>query len=91
MEYAGKYPWMAALLKTKDDLQIADLLVDGLSLVPGAAQFCGGTLVASKYVISAAHCMFYHCECRHNLKKKQPKEFQVSGEDYFPGIRGRHY
>ena len=21
-------------------------------------QFCGGTLVASKYVISAAHCMF---------------------------------
>ena len=24
----------------------------------GASQFCGGTLVASKYVISAAHCMF---------------------------------
>ena len=92
VEYAGKYPWMAALLKTKDDLQIADLLVDGLSLMPGAAQFCGGTLVASKYVISAAHCMFHHCDdCRHNLKKKQPKEFQVSGEDYFPGIRGRHY
>ena len=22
------------------------------------SQFCGGTLVASKYVISAAHCMF---------------------------------
>ena len=21
---------------------------------------CGGTLVASKYVISAAHCMFYY-------------------------------
>ena len=25
----------------------------------GSSQFCGGTLVASKYVISAAHCMFY--------------------------------
>ena len=25
---------------------------------PSGGQFCGGTLVASKYVISAAHCMF---------------------------------
>ena len=25
---------------------------------PTGGQFCGGTLVASKYVISAAHCMF---------------------------------
>ena len=24
----------------------------------GGVQFCAGTLVASKYVISAAHCMF---------------------------------
>merc|ERR1719510_1095439 len=27
------------------------------ALVRGGGQFCGGTLVASKYVISAAHCM----------------------------------
>ena len=24
----------------------------------GGNQFCAGTLVASKYVVSAAHCMF---------------------------------
>ena len=29
-----------------------------VALVRGGSQFCGGTLVASKYVISAAHCMF---------------------------------
>ena len=28
-----------------------------VALVRGGSQFCGGTLVASKYVISAAHCM----------------------------------
>ena len=29
-----------------------------VALLDSSGQFCGGTLVASKYVISAAHCMF---------------------------------
>ena len=29
-----------------------------VALLDSDGQFCGGTLVASKYVISAAHCMF---------------------------------
>ena len=40
-------------------------------------QFCGGTLVASKYVISAANCMF-------NLDGTAlaNKDFQVKLEDF---------
>merc|ERR1712241_193684 len=30
-----------------------------VALVSSGFQFCGGSLVASKYVISAAHCMFH--------------------------------
>ena len=38
----NKYPWMALIWIYSH----------------GKRYLCGGTLVASKYVISAAHCMF---------------------------------
>ena len=43
----NKYPWAVALVSGPNG-----------PYGPGA-QFCGGTLVASKYVVTAAHCMFY--------------------------------
>ena len=39
----NKYPWMVAIL---------------LPSLFGDHPYCGGTLVASKYVITAAHCTY---------------------------------
>ena len=38
----NKYPWIVTLIKTSD----------------GKYGGCGGTLIASKYVVTAAHCLF---------------------------------
>ena len=47
------------------------------ALVRDGDQFCGGTLVASKYVISAAHCMKNETGGIHT-----DTDFQVSGNDF---------
>ena len=44
-------------------------LMDGT----GSSQFCGGTLVASKYVVTAAHCMFSDQNAQQPLTTSQVK------------------
>jgi len=44
-------------------------LMDGT----GSSQFCGGTLVASKYVVTAAHCMFFDQNAQQPLTTAQVK------------------
>ena len=39
------------------------------------AQFCGGTLVASKYVVTAAHCMFYDQNAQQPVPKSEVIKF----------------
>ena len=46
------------------------------------AQFCGGTLVASKYVVTAAHCMFYD----QNAQQPVPKTEVLSIVFCVPGL-----
>ena len=51
-------------------------------------QFCGATLVASKYVVTAAHCMFKDKLHTHRLKisdfvvRLGELDFTVTGEGY---------
>ena len=52
----------------------------------GAGQFCGGTLVASKYVISAAHCMFLDREETMPITASGFKVFRIKYEIFFVKI-----
>ena len=47
------------------------------ALIRDGSQFCGGTLVASKYVVSAAHCMTHEAGGNHS-----EADFQVRGNDF---------
>ena len=48
-------------------------------------QFCGGTLVASKYVVTAAHCMFSDQNAQQPLTTSQVK---VRIGDHDLGVEG---
>ena len=46
------------------------------------AQFCGGTLVASKYVVTAAHCMFYDQNAQQPVPKTEVLLSMLSTTSY---------
>ena len=56
----------------------------------GTNQFCGGTLVASKYVITASHCMFFDQNAQQPLATTNVKvrigdhDLDATGETTIP-------
>ena len=55
----GKYPWIVYLESLRSGKFLKRIVLSAVKkfVYLQAEDFCGGTLVASKYVISAAHCM----------------------------------
>lgn len=64
----GAWPWMVALIHT------------GSSAFNG--QFCGGSLIHSQYVLTAAHCTYTQDSPNSNLRELLPSEVFVIVGDY---------
>ncbi|XP_050293231.1 modular serine protease-like [Anthonomus grandis grandis] len=62
----GHYPWVVALYSNKDSS-------------PDYTNICGGSLLSTSIVITAAHCVTY----QHNGNTINTKYFQVAGGKYY--------
>jgi secreted trypsin-like serine protease len=58
----GAWPWQVALISVGED--------------PFQGQFCGGSIIASTWILTAAHCVYDEAP-DHSLSQTRPAEIQV--------------